>query len=63
MAEVKIYRAAYKENGREDAAIGFSNWVSTEGIDEVVTALESSNDYHHITILGWEEKTLDTDPV
>ena len=70
MAVVKVYRAAYTFGDAEDARIFFSDWVSLAGIDEVQSMLEAVNPPLNggnagvtPTILGWEEKELDTDPV
>ena len=69
MATVKVYRAAYTFESSEDARVYFSDWVSLDGIDEVETRLEAVNPSMNggaagvtPTILGWEEKELDTDP-
>jgi len=61
MAEVKIYRAAYVKSDKEDSLILFSNWVISDGIDEVTENLETSGSSHDI--VGWEEKILDTEPI
>ena len=64
MAEVKIYRAAIRRSGDpvEDEPIRFSSWVIADGIDEATTALEAENESSAVTIIGWEEKKLDTEP-
>lgn len=69
MAIVKVYRAAYTFGAEEDARVFFSDWVSLDGIDEVETMLEAVNPAVNggsagvtPTILGWEEKELDTEP-
>ena len=70
MATVKVYRAAYKFGDAENAEIHFSSWVSLEGIDEVESLLAAVNPSMNggsagvePTILGWEEKKLDTEPL
>ena len=69
MATVKVYRAAYTFENAEDARVYFSDWVSLDGIDEVEAKLEAVNPPLDggaagvtPTILGWEEKSLDTEP-
>ena len=62
MAEVKIYRAAYVKGDSEGASVRFSGWVQAEGLDEaqalLLTAIFAGSE-----ILGWEEKSLDTEPI
>ena len=70
MATVKVYRLAYCfENGQSVANIKYSNWVRIADLDDVVSnvnsvhqASENSSEGVSPTILGWEEKELDTDP-
>jgi len=62
MAEIKVYRAAYVVGSDEDALVRFSGWVQASGQDEVVAEIESAGAGVSPTILGWEEKKLDTDP-
>ena len=70
MATVKVYRAAYTYGTAEDASIHFSDWISLDGLDEVEARLAAVNPSMNggmpgvePTILGWEEKKLDTEPV
>lgn len=70
MAQVKVYRAAYVFGNAENAIVRFSGWVSADGIDEVQGIIEAVNPSMDggeagvtPTILGWEEKELDTEPI
>ena len=70
MATIKVYRAAYVFGSEEDARIHFSDWIKTDGFDEVeemLAAVNPSVDGGQAgvepTILGWEEKELDTEPL
>lgn len=61
MAEVKIYRAAYVYNG---GSVMFSGWVKSDGMQDILDYLSTIGEppTSPPEILGWEEKTLDTDP-
>ena len=70
MATVKVYRLAYcfDRNGGV-ANIKFSNWVRVDDLDAVenyINSVQPEGDGSPAgvdpTILGWEEKELDTDP-
>lgn len=70
MATIKIYRAAYLLGDNEDAEIKFSKWVRSEGIDEVLATLPPATPSVggegieiEPTVIGWEEKELDTEPL
>lgn len=65
MAEVKIYRVAYVYDEEDDSGINFSGWVQADGMDEVLAELPTylaGEEETDVIVLGWEEKTLDTDP-
>jgi len=68
MAELKIYRVGYVYDDVEGAGIIFSPWVQIDGMDEAIAAIpkyyaSSEPDVEaEPIIIGWEEKTLDTDP-
>ena len=64
MAEVKIYRACYVVGEDDAARVNYSRWIQAGGEDEILAELNATtipvgNDP---TLLGWEEKTLDSDP-
>ena len=65
MAEVKIYRAAVRKAGEpvDNEPIRFSHWVIADGVEEATAALEAETESSAVTILGWEEKSLDTEPI
>ena len=67
MAQVKLYRAVYYYAEGDDARMNFSRWVQAAWIDEVITELSTWNSDRDTivepTILGWEEKELDTEPI
>ena len=62
MAEVKIYRAVYTYLQYTDEKTLFSEWVEADGMDEVLANLHDFNTRIEPTVIGWEEKILDTDP-
>ena len=64
MAEIKIYRACYVVGDDEEARVNFSRWVQADGYDEILAELSIELDPPGTdpTLLGWEEKELDTDP-
>jgi len=78
MALVKVYRVAYLFGEEDSAEIRFSKWVQVGGIGDVLSdlpkhleiskqslTLSEGGEPVEITpiILGWEEKTLDTEPI
>jgi len=69
MAELKIYRVGYVYDDAEGGGIIFSPWVRLERMDEILAAIppyyvsSQPNVEAEITVLGWEEKTLDTEPI
>ncbi len=66
MAIVKIYRAAYVYNG---GSVKYSGWVQEgemQSVIEYLATINSGDDGPYNTppeIIGWEEKSLDTEPV
>jgi len=78
MADKNIYRVAYTIGDDDSAEINFSKWVTPEGINTILSdlpkhlgiskqslTLSEGVEPVEITpiILGWEEKTLDTEPI
>jgi hypothetical protein len=63
MALVKVYRAAYYFQDDDDAPMFFSEWVQAANIPDVEAKLAAQPEDMQISIVGWEEKTLDTEPV
>jgi len=70
MAIETIYRAAYIIDDREPNNVHFSEWVTISGIEDKATELASM--VMHVegnpvsiapTVIGWEAKKLDTEPI
>ena len=61
MAEVKIYRVVYAYDDSDASGINFSAWTQVGGMDEVLADLPAYLG-HEVTVIGWEEKELDTEP-
>ena len=60
MAIVKVYRLVYIiANGAGIPDISFSGWVRPEDKDSLIAYVNS--DVSPI-VIGWEEKSLDTEP-
>jgi len=70
MAEKKIYRIAYQMGADPDPRVYFSEWVTFDGMDnleastlaQVFQQTGDLGEWVEPTIVGWEEKELDTEP-
>lgn len=71
MAQAFAYRAAYTVGTDEYERVYFSEWVSADGIGDMEDMIAELVDYDEQgnpvgsspTIVGWEKKELDTEPI
>jgi len=70
MAKVSAYRAVYTRVESDYPRVFFTEWVTEDGIDDMEAILAEQVHYDEEgnpvgsspTILGWEEKKVDTEP-